>query len=79
MCRSTDHTHIDDALGRGAYGAAEALRLINFRRPPASSPRKVSRQTIVRWLGGQDRNQALWTPDFRPIENDDAFDVLRRP
>jgi uncharacterized protein (DUF433 family) len=73
-----DHTRIDDALGRGAYGAAEALRLINFRRPPAMAPHKISRQTVVRWLGGQERSQALWMPDFRPIENDDALDVSFR-
>jgi uncharacterized protein (DUF433 family) len=78
MSRSADHTHVDDALGRGAYGAAEALRLINFRRSQAMAPRQISRQTVVRWLGGQDHSKALWTPDFRPIESDDAFDVSFR-
>ena len=29
MSRSADHTHADDALGRGAYGAAEAGREYN--------------------------------------------------
>jgi uncharacterized protein (DUF433 family) len=78
MSRSSDHTRINDALGRGAYGAAEALRLINFRRSPAMTPSKISRPTIMRWLGGQGHGKALWTPDFRPVENDDAFDVSFR-
>lgn len=78
MIRSADHKRIDDALGRGAYGTVEALRLINFRRPSAMAPRKISRQTVVRWLGGQEDSQALWMPDFRPIESDDAFDVSFR-
>jgi uncharacterized protein (DUF433 family) len=78
MSRSADHTRFDDALGRGAYGTAEALRLINFRRPPAMAPRKITRQAVVRWLGGQELSHALWTPDFRPIESDGAFDVSFR-
>jgi uncharacterized protein (DUF433 family) len=78
MSRPTDHTRIDDALGRGAYGAAQALRLINFRRSPLMSPCKISRKTVVRWLGAREPGHALWTPDFRPIENDDAFDVSFR-
>jgi uncharacterized protein (DUF433 family) len=78
MSRSIDNTRVDDALGRGAYGAAEALRLIDFRRFLATAPRKISRQTVLRWLGGQDHSQALWTPEFRPIQNDDAFDVSFR-
>jgi uncharacterized protein (DUF433 family) len=65
-------------LGRGAYGAAEALRLINFRRSPATAPRKITRPTVVLWLGGQEHSQSLWTPDFRPIDNDDAFDISFR-
>ncbi len=78
MSRSTDHTRVGDALGRGAYGATEALQLINFRRLPAMAPRKITRQTVVRWLGAREPTQALWTPDFRPIEDDDAFDVSFR-
>jgi uncharacterized protein (DUF433 family) len=78
MSRSADHTRVDDALGQGAYGATEALRLINFRRRPAAPPHKISRQTVVRWLVGQGHSKALWTPDFRPIESDDAFDVSFR-
>jgi hypothetical protein len=78
MSRSAEHTRTDDALGRGAYGAAEALRLINFRRAAAAAQRRMSGQTVVRWLGGRDQSQALWRPDFRPIEDDDAFDVSFR-
>jgi uncharacterized protein (DUF433 family) len=78
MSRAADHTRINDALGRGAYGAAEAVQLINFRRPPAMAPRRIARQTVVRWLGAREHSQALWIPDFRPIENDDAFDVSFR-
>jgi hypothetical protein len=43
---------VADVLGRGVYGAAEALRLINFRRQFEASPRSISRQTIARWLRG---------------------------
>jgi uncharacterized protein (DUF433 family) len=78
MSRSADHRRIDTALGRGVYGAAEALRLINFRRTPAAAPRNVSRQTVARWLGTEENSDALWTPDFQPIEGDNAFDVSFR-
>ena len=78
MSRPIDDTRIDYALGRGAYGASEALRLINFQRIPAKGLRKVARQTIVRWLCGYEYGDALWTPDFSPIEGDDAFDVSFR-
>jgi hypothetical protein len=45
----------DDVLGRGVYGASEALRLINFRRQYEASPKHaISRQTIARWLRGYD-------------------------
>jgi uncharacterized protein (DUF433 family) len=78
MSRAADYSRIDDALGRGAYGAAEAVRLINFRRPAGMASRKITQQTVVRWLGAWEHSQALWTPDFRPIGNDDAFDVSFR-
>ncbi|HVX77136.1 MAG TPA: hypothetical protein VHB49_13475 [Bradyrhizobium sp.] len=62
-----------DALGRGAYSAVEALRLLNFNRPGLPPVRPVSRQTIARWLRGYDHGEVghsepLWTPDY---QNDD--------
>jgi len=42
-----------DALGRGAYGATEGLRLLNFSRSNAPV-RHVSRNTVARWLRGYD-------------------------
>jgi hypothetical protein len=47
-------TPIDGVLGRGVYGASEALRLINFRRQFEASTRTISRQAIARWLRGYD-------------------------
>jgi hypothetical protein len=47
-------TPIDGVLGRGVYGASEALRLINFRRQFEASTGTISRQTIARWLRGYD-------------------------
>jgi uncharacterized protein (DUF433 family) len=77
MSRTVDQTHTD-ALGRGAYGAAEALRLINFHRASAASPvepRAVSRNTVARWLYGYDQNSThsppLWKPDYAPSDDED--------
>jgi len=80
-------TPVDDVLGRGIYGAAEALRLINFRRSDAmrrtlSERRKVSRHTIARWLYGYEhgrtRSEPLWRPDYAPTEDDAALEVSFR-
>lgn len=64
-----------DALGRGAYGAVESLRLLNFNRPGLPPARRVSRNTIARWLrgyahgtDGSHHSDPLWKPDY---ENDD--------
>jgi uncharacterized protein (DUF433 family) len=59
-------------LGRGVYGGADALRLINFRRRLDSKARRIARQTIVRWLHGysyesggvQRHSDPLWAPDY---------------
>ena len=64
-----------DALSRGAYSAAEGLRLLNFSRGSASV-RHVSRSTVARWLRGYDfetdagggHSEPLWRPDY---SNDD--------
>jgi hypothetical protein len=65
----------NDALGRGVYSAPEALRLLNFSRDPNHS-RRISRQTVSRWLRGYDyevhgqvrHSDPLWAPDYA---NDD--------
>ena len=62
----------DPVLGRGVYGAADALRLINFRRRPDAPTRSISRQTIARWLRGYSysrdgevrHSDPLWHPDY---------------
>lgn len=60
-----------DALGRGVYGAAEALRLINFGRRSDA----VSRRTISRWLRGYthdgQRSPPLWQPDYASDEENE--------
>src|SRR5271168_4687269 len=66
------------------YGAAEALRLINFRRQFASSSRSISRQTIARWLRGYDYSRngvphhsaPLWRPDY--VNQDDTIELSFR-
>jgi uncharacterized protein (DUF433 family) len=61
-----------DALGRGAYGAAEGLRLLNFSRSTAPV-RHVSRNTVARWLRGYDfgegHSEPLWHPDYSNEDN----------
>lgn len=66
-----------DAIGRGVYGVAEALRLINFSRDLEHRKHNVSRQTISRWLNGYDyevrgklRHSApLWSSDYTNNDN----------
>ena len=60
-----------DALGRGAYSAVESLRLLNFNRPGLPPARRVSRNTVARWLRGYSHgedgsrhSEALWEPDY---------------
>jgi uncharacterized protein (DUF433 family) len=76
---------VAEVLGRGVYGAAEALRLINFRRKfEASTARSISRQTIARWLRGYDytrngeirHSDPLWQPDY--INEDDTLELSFR-
>jgi uncharacterized protein (DUF433 family) len=61
-----------DALGRGAYSAVEGLRLLNFNRPGLPPARRVSRNTVTRWLRGYSHgedasrySEPLWKPDYR--------------
>ncbi len=64
-------------LGRGVYGAGEALRLLNFPAAGAPADARVSRQTISRWLRGYDFSvqgeihhaYPLWTPDYANDDN----------
>jgi uncharacterized protein (DUF433 family) len=73
-----------DVLGRGVYGASEALRLINFRRQFETLAQSISRQTIARWLRGYDyrygdetRHSApLWRPDY--VNEDDTLELSFR-
>lgn len=75
----------DNVIGRGVYGAGEALRLINFRRHfEASTAHSISRQTIARWLRGYDyvrdgetrHSNPLWRPDY--INEDDTLELSFR-
>jgi uncharacterized protein (DUF433 family) len=71
-------------LGRGVYGAAEALRLINFRRKFDPAGRSISRQTIARWLRGYNysvngivhHSDPLWRPDF--VNDDNTIELSFR-
>jgi uncharacterized protein (DUF433 family) len=63
----------DEALGRGVYGTAEALQLVNFQRLADDAyKRAISMQTITRWLCGYDYEVEgetrhlgpLWRPDY---------------
>jgi uncharacterized protein (DUF433 family)/DNA-binding transcriptional MerR regulator len=64
-----------DALGKGAYSAVESLRLLNFNRQGLPPARRVSRNTVARWLrgyshgeDGSHHSEPLWKPDY---QNDD--------
>jgi uncharacterized protein (DUF433 family)/DNA-binding transcriptional MerR regulator len=70
-------------LGRGVYGASEALRLLNFVRKPTADSRSVSRQTIARWMRGYDHgpegdhhSPPLWQPDY--ANNDEVIEFSFR-
>ncbi len=71
-------------LGRGVYGAGEALRLLNFRAGVAATEGQVSRQTVARWLRGYDfkvhgeihHSMPLWTPDY--ANDDDLIELSFR-
>jgi uncharacterized protein (DUF433 family) len=72
-----------DALGRGAYSAVESLRLLNFNRAGLPPARRVSRQTVARWLRGYHHgedsahhSEPLWTPDYR--NHDDQIELSFR-
>jgi uncharacterized protein (DUF433 family)/DNA-binding transcriptional MerR regulator len=76
-----------DALGRGSYGSAETLRLINFRRPDVSralhdEPHRVTRVTVARWLYGYQhggtQSKPLWQPDYAPTEDEPGLEVSFR-
>ncbi|WP_375460886.1 hypothetical protein [uncultured Enterovirga sp.] len=77
-------SHEPDALGRGAYGAAESLRLLNFSRDAARVDRRISRQTLSRWLRGYDfragdevgHSDPLWLPDY--ANDDDLLELSFR-
>jgi uncharacterized protein (DUF433 family) len=77
-------TAANGVLGRGVYGASEALRLINFRRQYKSSTSTISRQTVARWLRGYDyyrdgvkhHSEPLWEPDYK--NEDDTIELSFR-
>ena len=68
---SAGKTVDDEVFGRGVYGAADALRLINFRRRPDVATHSISRSTITRWIRGYNyssdgvthHSDPLWTPE----------------
>jgi|SRR5947209_6345476 len=71
-----------DALGRGAYGAAEGLRLLNFSRGTAPV-RHVSRNTVAGWVrgydfgaGGEGHSEPLWPPDY--VNDDNLIELSFR-
>jgi uncharacterized protein (DUF433 family) len=76
---------VNDVLGRGVYGASEALRLINFRRSYERSGHSISRQTMARWLRGYNyrsrdgavhHSDPLWQPDY--INEDETIELSFR-
>jgi uncharacterized protein (DUF433 family) len=61
-----------DALGRGAYSSVESLLLLNFTRPGLPQARRLSRNTVARWLrgyshgeDGSHHSEPLWKPDYQ--------------
>jgi hypothetical protein len=75
---------VDHVLGRGVYGTADALRLINFHRRSDVPTRSISRQTIARWLRGYDyshggkikHSDPLWRSDY--ANDDDTIELSFR-
>jgi uncharacterized protein (DUF433 family)/DNA-binding transcriptional MerR regulator len=75
---------VNGVLGRGVYGASEALRLINFRRQYDASARSISRKTVARWLRGYNyarkgvvhHSDPLWQPDY--VNDDDTIELSFR-
>jgi uncharacterized protein (DUF433 family) len=72
-----------DALGKGAYSAVEGLRLLNFNRPGLPPARRVSRNTVARWLRGYSHgedyarhSEPLWKPDYQ--NEDDQIELSFR-
>jgi uncharacterized protein (DUF433 family) len=77
-----------DALGRGAYSATQALRLLNFSRPGIARSDRVSRNTVARWLRGYEHSgnadvttnkgysPPLWQPDY--ANDDDLLEISFR-
>ena len=71
-------------LGRGVYGASEALRLVNFSINTGDAVTQVSRQTVARWLRGYDftvhgenhHSSPLWVPDY--ANDDDTIELSFR-
>jgi uncharacterized protein (DUF433 family) len=57
----------ESALGRGFYGASEAVRLINFQKND-SARRKIGIPTMRRWIMGYKVQSQiippLWQPDY---------------
>ena len=78
-------SHHTEALGKGVYGATEALRLINFRRDRSETFGPVSRKTVGRWLRGYDyqvqgearHSDPLWKSDYADGDEQD-FEISFR-
>lgn len=87
MLRHMDNpaTLRDGVLGRGVYGASDAVRLVNFGRNAETPGRPVSRRLVLRWLRGgvhadrgglTRRSMPLWRPDYSV--DDDVMEISFR-
>ena len=59
------------AFGTGVYGAAEALRLINYQRKEGLERYRVTRKTVGRWLRGYDYTLEGQTRHMDPLWRSD--------
>jgi len=72
-----------DVLGRGVYGAAESLRLVNFSLESSPSLNGMTHRTLARWLRGYDfdidgevrYSPPLWQLDYA---NDEVLELSFR-
>jgi hypothetical protein len=88
LSRAVDATaRNDEILGRGVYGAGEAVQLVNFQRLTDEAHRPtVSTQTVTRWLCGYDYEiegetrhlDPLWRPDYAPENADRLIELSFR-
>jgi uncharacterized protein (DUF433 family)/DNA-binding transcriptional MerR regulator len=82
--RAEEAAAANPILGRGVYGVADALPLINFQRQASVQGHSISLKMLRRWLRGYDYTVSgekrhappLWNPDY--TNEDETIEVSFR-